>query len=92
MDLEVISNENCERMERSQGIELVSYRGWIYDDSTDQYDVGLLFLTAPTLQSIQFPKLNMDSAFPVVGAKTYVLGWGDTDPGKFLSCTVCVLY
>ena len=29
----------------------------------------------------------MDSAFPVVGAKTYVLGWGDTDPGKFLSCT-----
>jgi hypothetical protein len=40
VDLEVISNENCERMERSQGIELVSYRGWIYDDMMCTFTAG----------------------------------------------------
>jgi len=44
------------------------------------YDVGLIFLTEEVQNNnIQLPKLNDESAVPLVGSTTYALGWGITD-------------
>ena len=53
-----------------------------YDENTDQYDIGLLFLDkATTFDDIEFPILNNNYAIPQVGETTHVMGWGDIIAG-----------
>ena len=52
-----------------------------YNDNTDEYDMGLLFLEASTMMDITYPTLNNDDNYPSVGTTTHVMGWGDTDAG-----------
>ena len=52
-----------------------------YNENTDEYDMGLLFLEASTMMDITYPTLNNDANYPSVGTTTHVMGWGDTDAG-----------
>ena len=53
-----------------------------YNDSTDEYDIGLLFLENSTTLDISLPSLNNDNSFPAPSSTTHVMGWGDTDEGN----------
>ena len=52
-----------------------------YDADTDEYDMGLVFLSRPTTRNVTLPALNRDPAFPAPGATSRAMGWGDTDEG-----------
>ena len=55
-----------------------------YNDNTDEYDIGLLFLENSTAIDISLPFLNYDNLFPEPGSTAHSMGWGDTDAGDNL--------
>ena len=53
-----------------------------YNENTDEFDMGILFLERPiSFDDIEFPILNNDNAIPQVGETTHVMGWGDVIAG-----------
>ena len=50
-----------------------------YDEATDEYDVGLIFLEESTSFDIAFPRINDDASRPARGSFARVMGWGDTN-------------
>lgn len=52
-----------------------------YDENTDQFDIGLLFLENSTPLNISFPRLNQNNSLPALGSVTHVMGWGDMVEG-----------
>ena len=49
-----------------------------YNENTDEYDIGLLFLDRPiSYDDIEFPILNKDNNYPAAGRTAHTMGWGD---------------
>ncbi len=53
-----------------------------YDFGTDNYDIGLIFLTESISTDVPLLAINDDSSSPEPGATVFVMGWGDTNPDK----------
>jgi len=78
----VIGSDNRSEGERINVSKLIQHPK--YNENTDEFDIGLLFLENPTTyDDIEFPILNSDMAIPQVGETTHVMGWGDISPTDF---------
>jgi len=54
-----------------------------YNENTDEFDIGLLFLDRPTAyDDIDFPILNKDNNYPAAGRTAHAMGWGDIIAGE----------
>ena len=52
-----------------------------YNGNSMVNDFEIVLLSKATTQNVQFVKLNKDSAYPVAGATSRTMGWGDTTQG-----------
>ncbi|KAL7482728.1 hypothetical protein ACHAW6_008385, partial [Cyclotella cf. meneghiniana] len=52
-----------------------------YNTKSMVNDFAIVLLSKATTQNVQFVKLNKDEAYPVAGANSRTMGWGDTTQG-----------
>ena len=71
----VTVNVGSDRKEQGQ---MMSVRRYVvhpnYDEATDEYDVGLIFLEESTSFDIAFPRINDEASRPAPGSFARVMG------------------